>query len=150
MEGGSGKEVYGLVHVEASPSSERGWGSKGSAVGSVGAITQLESSQCWKRGSTYCKFLLLFPLISDPAPFLGLIVIHPSAHTLVPHPSFTPGASLQGAEGCPSLGRTWRPGVLGTGRWFSTAGGSVASSRPCTDTGVASSGTMVSVFWTRM
>lgn len=68
---------YGLVRMEASPSSERGWGSQGSAVGSVGPVTQLESSHCWKRGSTYCKFLLLIPLISDPASFLGLIVIHP-------------------------------------------------------------------------
>lgn len=42
-----------------------------------GPITQLESSQSWKKGSIYCKFLLLLPLISDLDLFIEFIVIHP-------------------------------------------------------------------------
>lgn len=42
-----------------------------------GDISQLETSQCWKEGSIYCKFLTLLPLISDLDLFLELIVIHP-------------------------------------------------------------------------
>lgn len=75
--GGAGEEGTGwsksrppLPQREAEAARRAQWGV-------WGPITQLESSQCWKRGSVYCKFLLLFPLISDPDLFLESIVIHP-------------------------------------------------------------------------
>ena len=55
---------------------QRGLGSGGSTEGR-GDISQPETSQCWKKGSIYCKFLTLLPLISDLHSFLELIVIHP-------------------------------------------------------------------------
>ena len=70
--GASGWSYSGppLPQREAGAARRAQWGLRG-------AISQLESSQCWKKGSVYCKFLTLLSLISDLDLFLELTVIHP-------------------------------------------------------------------------
>lgn len=68
-------------------------------------ISQLESSQCWEKGSVYWKSLLPLPLIYDLDAFLEFDVIHPQARMHPPHPT-SPRNTVKRktAEGCLCLG----------------------------------------------